>query len=52
MRPASVKLYTVRAGDTLYNIAQRYRTTVDTLTSLNKLTAKAVLHPGLRLQLP
>ncbi len=52
MRPASVKLYTVRTGDTLYNIAQRYRTTVDTLASLNKLTAKTVLHPGLRLQLP
>ena len=52
MQPAVVKLYTVRAGDTLYNIAQRYRTTVDTLTRLNKLTAKVVLQPGLRLQLP
>jgi membrane-bound lytic murein transglycosylase D len=51
-KPAGAKVYTVRAGDTLYNIAQRYRTTVDTLTSLNKLAAKATLHPGLRLQLP
>ena len=49
---AGTKLYTVRAGDTLYNIAQRYRTTVDMLTSLNKLSAKTILQPGLSLRLP
>jgi membrane-bound lytic murein transglycosylase D len=46
------KLYTVRTGDTLYAIAQRYRTGVDTLLSLNNLSASAVLHPGLKLRLP
>jgi len=51
-KTASASLYTVRAGDTLYNIAQRYRTTVDALLSLNRLSAKTVLQPGLRLQLP
>jgi membrane-bound lytic murein transglycosylase D len=51
--PASgAKVHTVRSGDTLYSIAQRYRTTVDALTSINRLTAKAILHPGLKLFLP
>ncbi len=48
----SLKLHTVRAGDTLYAIAQRYRTTVDTLLDVNKLSAKATLQPGLKLKLP
>jgi spore germination protein len=48
----SLKVYTVRAGDTLYAIARKYRLTVDALTSLNKLTAGAAIHPGLRLRLP
>ncbi|HUQ27735.1 MAG TPA: transglycosylase SLT domain-containing protein [Usitatibacter sp.] len=50
--PVALKLYTVRAGDTLYGIAQRYRTTVDALTGLNNLTAKVTLQPGFRLRLP
>ena len=48
----SLKLYTVRSGDTLYNIAQRYRTTVDILLGINKLASAAVIHPGLKLRLP
>jgi membrane-bound lytic murein transglycosylase D len=49
---ASFKLYTVRAGDTLYAIAQRHRTGIDTLVSLNRLSANTVLQPGLKLRLP
>jgi len=48
----SLRVYTVRAGDTLYAIALKYRTTVDALTSLNQLAASAAIHPGLRLRLP
>jgi LysM repeat protein len=48
----TLKLYTVRAGDTLYAIALRYRTTVDALLGVNNLAAKAVLQPGLKLRLP
>ncbi|MBC8021770.1 MAG: transglycosylase SLT domain-containing protein [Burkholderiales bacterium] len=48
----TLRVYTVRAGDTLYAIAQRYRTTVDTLLGINSLGAKAVLQPGLKLRLP
>lgn len=48
----SLKLYTVRTGDTLYGIAQRYRTGLGALLDLNNLSANAVLQPGLRLRLP
>ena len=48
----TLKLYTVRAGDTLFGIAQRYRTGVETLLSLNNLSANAILQPGLKLRLP
>ena len=46
--PAS---YIVRAGDTLYSIARRFNTAVDTLLALNKLSSAAVIQPGLRLRL-
>jgi len=48
----TLRLYTVRAGDTLFGIAQRYRTGVETLLDLNRLSANAVLQPGLKLRLP
>jgi membrane-bound lytic murein transglycosylase D len=49
---SALKLYTVRAGDTLYGIAQRYRMAVDTLMSLNGLSASSILQPGIKLRLP
>jgi N-acetylmuramoyl-L-alanine amidase len=42
--------YTVRAGDTLYAIAQRHNKAVQDLIRLNNLTARAVIQPGLRLR--
>ena len=45
-------LYAVRRGDTLYSIARRFDTGVDTLLRLNGLTARAILHPGRRLRVP
>ena len=52
--PASetIRIYTVRQGDTLYGIAQKYRTRVETLLEMNRLTAGATLHPGLKLKVP
>ena len=47
-----LKSYTVRAGDTLYSIAQRFHTAVATLQHLNRLTAHSVLKPGITLRLP
>ena len=43
--------YVVRAGDTLYGIARRFNTAVETLMSLNKLSPSAVIQPGLKLRL-
>jgi len=48
----AAKTYVVRAGDTLYSIAQRFDTAVATLQHLNHLTARSVIKPGLTLRLP
>ena len=37
--------YTVKKGDSLYNIAQNYNTTVATLTDINMLTSNNIF-PG------
>jgi LysM repeat protein len=49
---ASARTYVVRAGDTLYGIAQRFHTGVDALVAVNRLAANAVIQPGLKLRLP
>jgi LysM repeat protein len=49
---ATARFYVVKAGDTLYSIAQRFDTAVATLQSLNRLSARSVIQPGLRLRLP
>jgi LysM repeat protein len=48
---AAQQSYVVRAGDTLYSIARRFNTAVDTLLSLNRLTHASVIQPGLKLRL-
>jgi membrane-bound lytic murein transglycosylase D len=48
---ASVKWYTVRAGDTFYGIARRANVAVEKLLHLNGLTAASILKPGLKLRL-
>jgi LysM repeat protein len=42
--------YTVKAGDTLYGIARQFGKAVPDLLSLNNLSARAVIQPGLRLR--
>jgi membrane-bound lytic murein transglycosylase D len=49
---SAVKTYTVRAGDTLYSIAQKFGTALDALMRVNRLTARSVIQPGLTLRLP
>ena len=44
--------YTVEEGDTLYDIAERYDSTVETLMNLNKLSANSFIHPGDVLLIP
>jgi LysM repeat protein len=46
-RPAvTTTVYRVRSGDTLSAIAARTRTPLPTLFSLNRLSARSVIHPG------
>jgi membrane-bound lytic murein transglycosylase D len=46
------RTYTVRAGDTIFSIAKRFNTAIDALLAANKLTARSVIQPGLKLHLP
>ncbi len=42
MMPSTTNTYTVKAGDTLWNIAKRYNTTVEELMRLNNLTSDLI----------
>lgn len=46
---AESKTHTVRPGDTLFDIARAYRTTVDKIRSWNDLNRRRYIHPGERL---
>ena len=49
---ASARTYVVKAGDTLYSIAQQFGVAVNAIKSLNHLGARNLIHPGLTLRLP
>ena len=50
--PASTPTtHEVRSGDSLWTIARRYGLGIDALRRLNKLGARAVVHPGQKLKL-
>ena len=44
--------YTVRSGDNLYGIAERYGIVLNDLLTANKLTTRSVIQPGQRLVVP
>lgn len=44
-------VYTVRSGDTLSHIAQRYGTTVQNIAQLNNITNPNLIYPGQRLRI-
>jgi len=50
--PSPRRTYVVQPGDTLYTIALRFNTTVETLMVLNNLSNANLLHEGQVLQLP
>ena len=43
------RIYTVKKGDTLWDIARRHKTTVAKLRELNKMDRKAVIRRGMKL---
>ncbi len=49
---AAYRLHRVQAGQTLWNLARRYGTTVNELRRLNNLNSSAVLPVGMRLKVP
>ncbi len=48
---ASAVVHTVRRGENLYRIADRYQVTVDQICALNSITRGGVLYPGTRLKI-
>lgn len=50
--PTAAALYTVQAGDTLSDLAERFDTTVDELIAANGLTDPDALQPGQTLLIP
>jgi lysozyme len=44
-------IYTVKAGDTLYEISQKYNTTIDKIVSLNNIKNPNLIYPGQKLKL-
>jgi LysM repeat protein len=49
--PSDGNTYTVQPGDTLYSIAKRYGTTVETLAALNNIVNPSRIRAGLVLQI-
>jgi membrane-bound lytic murein transglycosylase D len=51
--PATGKtVHTVRRGDTLWEIARAYRSSVDEICSANRISPHATLYPGTKLTVP
>ncbi|WP_408955237.1 L,D-transpeptidase family protein [Natroniella sp. ANB-PHB2] len=44
--------YTVQQGDTLYQIAKKFNTTVQQLVQLNNLTNQNLIYPGQKIKIP
>lgn len=49
---ASIIIYVIQAGDTLWSLAKKYSTTVMDLVKLNDLDEKETLKPGCKLLIP
>jgi LysM repeat protein len=50
--PSGTRSHIVRPGESLWSIAQQYRTTVEALRRLNNLSPSQAIHPGQKLRIP
>lgn len=48
----TMKLYTVRSGDSLWTIARRYGVTISDIREYNKMGRHSLIHPGQKLIIP
>ena len=48
----SVRIYIVQAGDTLWQIAKRYNTTMDAIVKANDIKDPNMIMPGQKLIIP
>lgn len=51
-KKASITIYVVEHGDTLWKIAKKYNTTIDTLVQINDIDNPDVIKPGQKLIIP
>ena len=51
-KKASVTIYVVNKGDTLWDLAKKYSTTIDLLTEINELDSSESLTQGQKLIIP
>jgi LysM repeat protein len=49
-RPAAARFHTIRSGDTLSEIAEKYGVSIAQLTRLNRLSARTTLKIGAKLR--
>ena len=52
VKPPATTNYTVKSGDTLWDIAQRHNTTVDELVALNNIPDRDLIYPGQQIIIP
>ena len=51
-KKASVTIYVVNKGDTLWNLAKKYNTTIDSLVKINELEGNENITAGQKLIIP
>ena len=51
-KKSSITIYTIQKGDTLWNLAKKYKTTIDTLVKLNDIEDPDSIYAGDKIMIP